>query len=80
MLLAFPLGVFAQNDDDEEEGTETAVRTFVPKQKQYETRTVKGLVIDAATQQPIAGAIVRASETDGYSVLTEDDGSYSPKE
>ena len=79
MLLAFPLGVFAQNDDDEEEGTETAVRTFVPKQKQYETRTVKGLVIDAATQQPIAGAIVRASETDGYSVLTEDDGSYELK-
>ena len=77
LLMAFPLGVFAQDDnDDEEEGTETSVRTFAPKQKHYETRVVKGLVSDAVTGQPIAGAIVRAAEIDGYSVLTEDDGTY----
>ena len=80
MLLAFPLSVAAQDDDsDEEEGTQTAVRTFTPKQKKYETRTVKGCVIDAATQNPIPGAIVRAAEIDGYSVLTEDDGTYEVK-
>ena len=77
MLLAFPVAGYAQDDnDDEEEGTQTAVRTFTPKQKQYETRTVRGRVVDAATKQPVAGAIVRASEIDGYSVLTEDDGTY----
>ena len=80
MLLAFPLSVAAQDDDsDEEEGTQTAVRTFTPKQKKYETRTIKGMVVDATTQQPIAGAIVRAAEIDGYSVLTEDNGSYELK-
>jgi TonB-linked SusC/RagA family outer membrane protein len=80
MLLAFPLSVAAQDDlDDEEEGTETSVRKFVVKQHQYETRSVKGMVLDAATRQPIAGAIVRAAEIDGYSVLTEDDGSYELK-
>ena len=81
MLLSFPLTAVAQDDidDDEEEGTETAVKAFVPKQHQYETRTVKGIVLDATTKEPVAGAIVRAAEIDGYSVLTEDDGSYELK-
>ena len=81
MLLSFPLTVVAQDDidDDEEEGTETAVKAFIPKQHQYETRTVKGIVLDAATNEPISGAIVRAAEIDGYSVLTEDDGKYELK-
>jgi TonB-linked SusC/RagA family outer membrane protein len=77
LLMAFPLAVCAQDDDtDEEEGTETSVRGFAVKQKQYATRTIKGRVLDAATQQPISGAIVRVAEVDGYSTLTEDDGTY----
>ncbi len=79
LLMAFPLVVSAQDDDSEEEGTETAIRGFAVKQKQYETRTIKGCVRDAATQQPISGAIVRAAEIDGYSTLTEDDGTYELK-
>ena len=79
LLMAFPLAVCAQDDDSEEEGTETAVRSFAVKQRQYETRTVKGVVLDAATQQPISGAIVRAAEIEGYSTLTEDNGSYELK-
>ena len=81
MLMAFPLGVWAQDDvtDDEEEEGVAAVRTFTVKQKQYQTRTVRGQVLDAATRKPVAGAIVRADEIDGYSVLTEDDGTYELK-
>ena len=75
LLMAFPLTVSAQDDGDDEI-EEADVRTLAPKKKQYETRTVKGMVIDAATQQPVSGAIVRAAEIDGYSVLTEDDGTY----
>ena len=80
LLLTFPLGVYAQDDlDDEEAEEEVVARKATPKQKVYETRMVKGRVVDAATQQPISGAIVRAAEIDGYSVLTEDDGSYELK-
>ncbi len=80
MLMAFPLGVWAQDDyTDEEEDDTPAVRTFTVKQKKYETRVVRGQVLDAATRQPVAGAIVRAAEIDGYSVLTEDNGSYELK-
>ena len=80
MLMAFPLGVWAQDDTtDEEEEDAPVVRTFTVKQKKYETRTVRGQVLDAATSKPVAGAIVRAAEIDGYSVLTEDDGCYELK-
>ncbi len=78
MLLAFPVSGFAQDEEAEEEA-ESGVRAIAPKLKQYETRTVRGRVVDAITQQPVAGAIVRAAEVDGYSVLTEDDGTYELK-
>ena len=74
--MAFPLAVSAQDDDTEEEGTVTAIRGFAVKQKKYETREIKGRVVEAATLEPISGAIIHASEIDGYSTLTEDDGTF----
>ena len=81
LLSALPLGMMAQDDasDDDEEGTETSIKAIAPKKQQYETRTVRGSVTDATTKQPVAGVIVRAAEIDGYSVLTEDDGTYELK-
>ena len=81
LLSALPMGMMAQEDesDDEEEGTETSVRAFQPKKQTYATRSVRGAVVDAATKHPVAGAIVRAAEIDGYSSLTEDDGTYELK-
>ncbi len=79
LLMAFPLCVVAQDEDTEEEEEVVQTKRVVRVQKHYETRTVKGFVFDAATGQPVSGAIVRASEIDGYSVLTDDDGSYSLK-
>ena len=77
LLMAFPLSVIAQDDDTDEE--EVTVKRTTLKQKQYPTRVIKGIVLDAATQKPVGGAIVRAAEIDGYSVLTEDDGTYELK-
>lgn len=42
----------------------------------YPTHIIKGKVLDAATGKPLSGVIIRTSGIDGYSVLTEDDGSY----
>ena len=77
-LVLLPLSIAAQDDDtdDDDEVEMAAAKTFKPKQVQYATRTVRGRIVDAATQAPVAGAIVRAAEIDGYSVLTEDDGTY----
>ena len=74
--MVFPLAVSAQDDDSEEEGTETQVRGFAIKQKKYETRNIAGRVVNAATSEPVSGAIIHAAEIDGYSTLTEDDGSF----
>ena len=78
LMMAFPLCVAAQEDETEEQTVATA-RVLTPKKKAYATRVVKGRVVDAATKSPVAGAIVKAGGVAGYSVLTEDDGSYELK-
>ena len=77
LLMAFPVCVSAQDDTEEE--VETVVRVVKKKQKQSETRTISGRVLSATTHQPISGAIVTADNIDGYSVLTEDNGTYELK-
>lgn len=79
MLMAFPLSTAAQDMEDEEEVE--VVQKKAPKvvKKQYETRTIKGTVLDAATGTPVAGAIVKAAAVDGYSVMTNDNGEYTLK-
>lgn len=79
LLVAFPLSMFAQDEDEQEDLDFLKPKRTVTVKKQYETRAVKGIVIDGATKQPLAGAIVRAADFDGYSVLTDDDGTYELK-
>lgn len=74
LFMAAPLNALAQDDTDEDE--QKVQRTVVAKQKQYETRTVSGKVIDAATGMPISGVLVGAADIQGYSTLTDDDGAY----
>ena len=78
LLMAFPVCVSAQDDDMEEEEVITS-RVVKKKQKKYDTRVVRGQVKSAVTGQPVGGALVFADGVDGYSVLTEDDGSYELK-
>ena len=77
--MAFPVCVSAQDDDTEEEEVEAVIRVMKKKQKQYDTRAISGRVLNATTGQPISGAIVKADGIEGYSVLTEDDGTYELK-
>jgi TonB-linked SusC/RagA family outer membrane protein len=78
LLMAFPVCVSAQDDDMEEEEVITS-RVVKKKQKKYDTRVVRGQVKSAVTGQPVGGALVFADGVEGYSVLTEDDGSYELK-
>ena len=74
LSLAFPLGAAAQSEDEEAQVNQPKKETQV--KKKYATRTVSGRVLDAATHQPVSGAIVAAQGIGGYSVLTKDDGTY----
>jgi len=42
-----------------------------------DTRQVKGRVVDATTGQPLSGVLVGAAELQGYSTITEPDGTYT---
>ena len=75
LLLLGSMPLAAQEDESDEASTPQKERTEKPR-KQYPTREVKGRVIDATTNQPLAGAMVSVAEIDGYSVLSHDDGTY----
>lgn len=78
LLMAFPLYVSAQDEQDGEQ-VKAPRKVANPQSKKYETRTVKGQVVDAATGAPVSGAIVKASGVQGYSALTDDKGNYTLK-
>ena len=76
-LMACSLNVSAQ-DVTAEEVVET-VNRVVSSKKQYETRIVTGRVLEATTGSPLSGAMVSVSEMNGYSALTNEDGTYELK-
>lgn len=51
----------------------------VKAEKKIPVRTLKGRVLSAASGLPVTGALIRVSEIDGYSTLTEPDGTYELK-
>ncbi len=73
--MAFSLNASAQEANADEAG-QNANRRVVSN---YTTRVVKGRVLDAVTGKPLAGAIVRANEINGFSALTDDNGAYELK-
>ena len=78
LLMAFPFSAVAQDDDPESEQDqlETLARKLKPKQKQYPTRVIRGRIINATTGSPIAGAIISADNIEGYSALSEENGTF----
>ncbi len=78
MLMAYPMASMAQ-DEFEEEEVAVVAKKKVQAVKKYETRDVKGTVLDAATGAPVTGAIVKVTGVDGYSVMTNQQGEYTIK-
>ena len=75
--LSIP-SVYAQDEVESTDGEEeVVVRKAKKPEKVYETRTVKGVVTDDATGDPMGGVRVQALGLPRYSTLTEEDGTYS---
>lgn len=74
LLMAGTLGGYAQ----EEAATDavTAARPASPIKKNVKTRPVSGRVFAVTSGTPLGGALVSVSGYDGYSTLTEEDGTY----
>ena len=75
-MVAFPVSVMAQDDDEYGNESEKPQKVLVRKHKNYETRTIKGRVLNAITKTPVPGVIVGVSDIDGYTKLTGEDGTY----
>ena len=78
---------FAQTEVEEDTEAEEQAKVIYNKRKAeqekaeklYEMKTVKGLITDNATGQPLGGVRVQAFGYEKYSVLTEEDGTYEIK-
>lgn len=76
MLMSFPLAVAAQDEVDDEMEEETVVTRIVHVRKVEPTREITGRVLGQADGQPLAGVLVQSVAGEGYSVLTEEDGTF----
>ena len=71
--------IYAQDDLESTDGEEEVVtRKAVKKpEKVYKMKTVKGIVTDDATGEPMEGVRIQALGLARYSTLTEEDGTYT---
>lgn len=74
LLMAGTLGGYAQEEAAAD--TVTAARPASPIKKNVKTRPVSGQVFAVTSGTPLGGALVSVSGYDGYSALTEEDGTY----
>lgn len=81
LFLGSVAPISAQDEVTEQDSTEveTTTRRRIAKkpQKQYTMQTIKGVITDAATGQPVGGVRIQALQLPKYSTLTEEDGSYT---
>ncbi len=77
-LISVP--ALAQEDDGEypPAATQSLAKKKVVKQKpSYPTMEVKGICVDAATKQPLAGIMVQTLGDNNYTAMTDDDGTFT---
>ena len=80
-LAAAPVAGFAQ-DEVEEEDIDTTVVLRARKaaaKKQEPTREIRGRVVSQQDYAPLAGVLVQSVAGNGYSALTEEDGTFTLK-
>ena len=75
-LLTLGFAPLSAQKTESVEGASQQARK-VSATKQYPVREVKGRVVDATTRQPLGGVLVSVAELEGYSTLTESDGTYT---
>lgn len=78
LLMVCPLSTFAQTEEENEqqEGSESVIQIRKTK-KQEATRTIKGRVVSEAGREPLVGVLIQSVAGEGYSALSEEDGTFS---
>ena len=71
--MVCPLSTYAQ---DEQESTGSVVQIRKSK-KNEQTRTISGRVISEAGHEPLVGVLIQSVAGEGYSTLSEEDGTFT---
>ena len=84
ILLASTMGLpaMAQDDATYDDGAETVVvkkKAPVVRKDKYPTMEVKGTVVDAVTNQPLAGIQVQTLNDIHYAAMTNEKGEFTIK-
>lgn len=82
LSMGVSLGAYAQDDDDiYGEGVTPAQTTVkkapVAKKPQYPMMDISGIVVDAATKEPLAGIQVQALNDANYAAMTNGQGKFT---
>ena len=80
LCLMWPVGVYAQDEvdvEDEDSVVVEHVRKTVKKQEP--TREITGKVVCQQNHAPLSGVLVQSIAGEGYSALTEEDGTFKLK-
>ena len=76
LLMASPLSVFAQSEDETPQ-EESTVKIIRKAKKQEPTRTISGKVVAQSGYEPLAGVLIQSIAGEGYSTLSNEDGTFS---
>ena len=74
-LAAVP--ALGQDDFDDDEEESATVRRPVIEKVTYPMKTIRGMVTDEATRNPLAGVQVKTLGNVRYTAMTDDDGSFA---
>ena len=75
--MASPLSLYAQTEDEQTTQEEQPTVVHIRKAKKDEpTRTISGKVLAQAGREPLAGVLIQSIAGEGYSTLSDEDGSF----
>ncbi|MBQ0019163.1 MAG: SusC/RagA family TonB-linked outer membrane protein [Bacteroidales bacterium] len=74
--MVSPLGMYAQTEEEETQ-EEVSVVVYRKAKKEGPTRTITGKVLDQTGKAPLAGVLIQSIAGEGYSTLSEEDGTFS---
>ncbi len=77
LLMISSNTLYAQTEGEDQEDEPVIIRYHKATKKDEPTRTIKGKVLAQAGNEPLAGVLIQSVAGEGYSTLSDEDGTFS---
>lgn len=77
IMFGFTFVTFAQDDDTSTNEVIVHSKPATKEDKQYQMKTVKGIILDQATKTPLAGIQIKTLENNRYTTMSDEDGLFT---